>query len=669
MNLIRITKTTLFVLLICFFVGCADSNTYTVSSPDGKTTVTFSLADHKAFYSVTKDKKEVVTPSLLGFKLSDNNDFDRNFVVIGTKESTFDETWQQPWGEEINVRNHYNELTINLQEKTGKKRLLNIVFRAFDDGIGFRYEFPEQENLKEFEIINELTEFALAKNDSIWTQHLEDRDYEQLYRKSTISEIKDTVSTPVTIETSDNKYIVIHEAALIDYAKMNLYAEKKSTLKNDLTPWANGVKVYAKTPFISPWRTIVMADNLNDLVNSRLMLNLNEPNKIENTEWIKPMKYIGIWWGMHMKTMTWVQGPKHGATTENMMRYIDFAAKNNIQGVLAEGWNVGWEGYMVGDGTKFKFATPYSDFDLDKISKYAAERGVDFISHNETAAAVTNYENQLDSSFSFAQRHGIHAIKTGYVGPLFDGKERHTSQFGVRHYRKVVETAAKYQIMIDAHEPVMPTGWQRTYPNLMTQEGVRGQEWDAWSVDGGNPPNHTTIIPFTRSLAGPIDFTPGTFNFENKVIPGTRVQTTIAKQLALFVVIYSPLQMASDIIENYENRPEFEFIRVVPVDWQKTLILDGKIGDFVITARKDKHSSDWYLGAITNENPRTVKIDFSFLDKGKKYIAQIYRDASESDWKTNPYSIIIEEKEITSDTKIDSYMAPGGGVAIRLRAL
>lgn len=663
------TKTTVLVLLICFLTGCSDNKTHIVNSPDGKIEVTFFTKENKAFYSVKKNEKQIVLPSALGFKLSDNDNFDGNFIVVGTEKNTFDETWKQPWGEEIEIRNHYNELTIKLQEKAGEKRYLNIVFRAFDDGIGFRYEFPEQENLKEFKIVDELTEFALANNDSIWTQHLEDRDYEQLYRKSTISEIADTVSTPVTIETSDNGYVVIHEASLIDYAKMNLYKRQDSTLKNDLTPWADGIKVYAKAPFTSPWRTIVLADNLNELANSRLMLNLNEPNKIENTDWIKPMKYIGIWWGMHMNKMTWIEGGKHGATTENMIRYIDFAAKNNIKGVLVEGWNVGWDGYMVGDGSKFKFSTPYPDFDIEKISKYAAENGVEIISHNETAGAITNYESQLDSAFSFARKYGIRAIKTGYVGPLFDGKERHTSQYGVRHYRKVIETAARYQITIDSHEPTMPTGWQRTYPNLMTQEGVRGQEWDAWSPDGGNPPEHTTIIPFTRGLAGPTDFTAGTFNFTNTVLPNTRVQTTIAKQLALFVVIYSPLQMASDMIENYESRPEFEFIRVVPVDWQKTLILDGKIGDFIITARKDKHSKDWYLGAITDENSRNVKIDFSFLDNGQKYLAQIYRDAPDSNWKTNPYPIVIEEKEVTKDTVIDLFLASGGGAAIKLKAI
>lgn len=652
---------------VSLLVACGGKQEQRLTSPDGKTVITFSLKNGKPFYSIEKGGKAVLNTSQMGFALAGNDSLCADFQVVGTQTDSKNETWEQPWGEEILVHNQYNEAKIELQEKTGKQRLLNIVFRAFDDGIAFRYEFPEQENLKDFEIADELTEFTLANDDSIWSQHLFDRDYEVLYTKRLISEINDTVSTPVTIETSDGKYIEIHEAALIDFAKMNLTGCR--SLHASLTPWATGVKVYAKTPFVSPWRIIVLADNLNELANSRMMLNLNEPSKIADTQWIEPMKYVGIWWGMHMNTMTWTEGPIHGATTKNMMRYIDFAAANNIGGVLVEGWNVGWDGYMVGDGTKFKFSTPYPDFDIEKISRYAAEKGVAIISHNETAAAISNYESQLDSAFAFAQKYGIHAIKTGYVNPLFDGKERHSSQYGVRHYRKVVETAANYQVAIDTHEPIMPTGWQRTYPNLIAQEGVRGQEWDAWSADGGNPPEHTTIIPFTRGLAGPMDFTPGTFNFSNPARPGTRVQTTIAKQLALYVVIYSPVQMASDIIENYVDRPEFEFIRVVPVDWQKTIVLDGKIGDFVITARKDKHSENWYLGAITDENARRVKVDFSFLEKGKNYKAVIYKDGANADWKTNPYSIVIEEQEITSDSVLELQLAPSGGTAIQIQSL
>ena len=686
-------KAIIFLAIAVFFAGCSGQQVKSLKSPNGNIEVKFGIQNSQPCYSVCKNGVEVITPSALGFLLTGNDEFCCDFIIIGTCERSFDETWQQVWGEEIDVRNNYNELTVKLQEKNGKRRLLNIIFRAFDDGIGFRYQFPEQENLKEFEIAEELTEFSFAQDFDIWSQHLRDYDYEALYNRRKISEITDTVSTPVTIETADGGYILIHEAALIDYAAMNLtnssangrgvsspfggvrggeksrVGECRTALRTPLTAWQSGVKVYAKTPFETSWRFIVLAENLNDLANSRIMLNLNEPCKIEDTSWLKPTKYIGIWWGIHLQYQTWSMGAKHGATTENMLKYIDFAAANGFNGVLAEGWNIGWEHNCVTEGQNYRFYEPYPDFDIEKISEYAAKKGVKIIGHHETGGMITNYENQLDSAFIFAAKYGISSVKTGYVARLLDGKERHSSQYGVRHYRKVVETAAKYGVMIDCHEPIMPSGWQRTYPNLMSQEGVRGQEWDAWSADGGNPPEHTTIIPFTRGLAGGIDFTAGTFNFSNPVFPNTRVQTTIAKQLALYVVIYSPLVMASDVIENYANRPEFEFIKIVPVDWQKTIILDGKIGDFVITARKDRNSENWFVGAITDENARDIKIDFSFLDKNKKYRAKIYKDGANADWQTNPYSVEILEKDVDYQTTLDLHLATSGGAAVYIQEL
>lgn len=665
----KISKIISLFVVVSLFSACDGNQTKQVASPDQKTVITFTLLDGKPFYSVAKNGREIIKPSALGFVFADEDSLCCNFTIIGTQKDSRNEIWQQPWGEEIDVRNHYNELTFNLQEKTGKKRLLNIVFRAFDDGIGFRYEFPEQENLKDFEIIDELTEFALTEDNQSWsTPAYQGVYYENLFRKQAISAL-DTVNTPLTMETNDGKYITIHEANLTDYAAMNLYPVSGTTLKADLTPWSTGVKVYTKAPAVSPWRTVILADNLNQLANARIMLNLNESSKIEDTSWIRPMKYAGIWWGMHMEKYTWAQGPKHGATTENVKKYIDFAADHHIQGVLVEGWNFGWDGDWVADGDKFSFTRAYPDYDIAALTKYAAERGVGIIGHNETGGATINYENQLDSAFAFLKAHGIHAVKTGYVSPLLDKKERHSSQYGVRHNRKVIEAAARHGITLDIHEPVMPTGLQRTYPNLMAHEGFRGQEYDAWSQDGGNPPGHTCILPFTRGLAGPMDFTPGTFSFTNPVYPQTRVQTTIAKQLALYVVIYSPLQMASDLPENYINQPAFEFIEVVPVDWAKTIIKDGKIGDYVVTARKDKHSSDWFLGAITNENARNVKVDFSFLDAGKTYRAKIFRDAPDSDWKTNPYPIVIEEQDVTSDSVLDLHLAPGGGTAIWIKSM
>ena len=664
-----------FHILCCLLVAvnlltaCSHDKTQQLTSPNKETVLTFSLSKGKPYYAVRKNDKQIIQPSRLGFLLASGDSLCSGFKVTSVSTASHDTTWQQPWGEEVEVRNQYNELTIHLQEEKGQHRLLNLVFRAFDDGIGFRYEFPEQENLKKIEIADELTEFALAGNDSAWSiPAYKGVYYEMLWKKSPIS-TPDTVTTPLTIETAEGKYILLHEAALIDYAKMNLYPKTGNTLKADLTPWSTGVKVYAQAPFITPWRTVVLADNLNQLANSRLMLNLNEPGRIEDTSWIHPAKYVGIWWGMHMEQYTWKQGPRHGATTANMKKYIDFASRHQIPGVLVEGWNHGWDGDWVANGHLFSFTRPYPDFDIDAIVQYAKDKGVEIIGHNETGGSTINYENQLDSAFAFLQSHGIHSVKTGYVSPLLDKKERHSSQYGVRHYRKVVETAAKYKIMIDNHEPVMPTGWQRTYPNLMTQEGVRGQEYDAWSQDGGNPPSHTCIVPFTRGLAGPVDFTFGTFNFNNPVYPQTRVQTTLAKQLALYVVIYSPLQMASDLPENYASNPAFEFIELVPVDWARTLILDGKIGDYVMTARKDKHSGNWFVGAITDEKSRNMTLKLDFLKQGKKYKATFFKDTPASHWKTNPYPIAIEEKEVDASSVIDLYLAPGGGTAICLKEL
>jgi alpha-glucosidase len=656
------------LLITCLFLSCKENTEkITVLSPDGEISVGLELQEGKPCYWVTKDGKAVINLSRLGFALQGKDSLNASFEINRITRATFDETWEQPWGEEITVRNHYNEVKIELQEKTGEKRLLNIVFRAFDDGIAFRYEFPKQPHLTSFEITDELTEFALPEDQQAWSiPAYKGVYYENLFSKRAISAL-DTVCTPLTIETNDGRYIAIHEANLTDYAALNLYPVEGTTLKADLTPWSTGVKVYAETPFVSPWRTIILADDLNQLANSRIMLNLNEPCKIEDTSWIRPVKYAGIWWGMHKEKYTWSQGAKHGATTPNMKKYIDFAASHHIQGVLVEGWNYGWDMDWVAHGDQFSFSKPYPDFDINEITRYAKEKGVEIIGHNETGGATVNYESQLDSAYIFLTEHGIHSVKTGYVNPLLDKKERHSSQYGVRHYRKVIETAAKYRMMIDNHEPVMPTGLQRTYPNLMSQEGVRGQEYDAWSPDGGNPPEHTTIVPFTRGLAGPIDFTFGTFDFTNPVYPQTRTQSTIAKQLALYVVIYSPLQMASDLPENYVNKPAFEFIEAVPVDWAKTIIKDGKIGDYIVTVRKDKYSEDWFLGAITDENARNLKVDFSFLEKGKTYRAKIFKDAPDSNWKTNPSPVVIEEQTINAGTVLDLYLAPGGGTAIWIR--
>lgn len=652
----------LFLSALLFMTACAQKD-FSVKSPDGTISVSVGTENGGAYYTVTKGDKTILNKSFLGFVLKDS-ELDKGLVIKDAVLSSFDETWEQPWGEETSVVNKYNQLTINVEESDGLKRKFNIIFRVFDDGIGFRYEFPEQENLKDFIIMDELTEFALADDHKSWSIPYDTEYYEGLYKAAPVSQL-DTVCTPLTMETKDGLYLSIHEANLTDYAAMNLYPkDKTSLLKAYLSPWSTGEKVFMKAGGVTPWRTMIIAEKPGDLLLSRLMLNLNEPSKITDTSWIKPGRYIGIWWGMHMEKYTWYTGPKHGATTANTKKYIDFASQHGFSGVLVEGWNKGWENDWTKEGDRFSFTESYPDFDIKEITKYAAMKNVKLVGHHETGGSTLNYERQLDSAFAYYQRHGVNAVKTGYVSPLLDGKEMHSGQYAVRHFRKVIETAAKYHIMIDNHEPVMPTGLQRTWPNLMTQEGVRGQEYDAWSRDGGNPPEHTTIIPFTRGLAGPMDFTPGTFNFTNPVYPNTRVQTTIAKQLALSVIIYSPLQMASDMIENYENNPAFEFITSCPANWSKTVVPDARIGEYVTIARKDRDSENWYVGSITNAEKRSLTLPLTFLDKGATYKAKIFKDGKDAEYKTNPYPVDIEEKEVTFETVLNLDLSTSGGTAI-----
>lgn len=658
-------KLKLSILLVCLFcTSVFAQKSYNLKSPDQSISVTVENKKGTLFYSVTKDGKAILKPSALGLELKEGN-LSKGFIVTGSNTSTFDETWQQPWGEEIDVRNHYNELFLTLKQKGAKGPSLNLRFRVFDDGMGFRYEFPEQKNLRDFTIKDELTEFNFAGDWASWSMSSKAQFYEGLYRKENLSKL-DTVATPLTIETNIGYHLAVHEANLTDYAALNLYAkeEGKTLLKADLTPWSNGDKVYTKTGSVSPWRTLIIGETAGDLMLSRLMLNLNEPSKIKDTSWITPGRYIGIWWSIHMEKNTWKMGPTHGAETSNVLRYIDFAAKHNFQGVLVEGWNKGWE-----DWKDFKFTEPYPDFDIKKITDYAKSKGVKLIGHHETGGQMLNYEKNMEAGFEFYKKYGVDAVKTGYVGNLLDGKEKHGSQYSVRHYRKVIEKAAEHKIMIDNHEPAMPTGLQRTWPNLMTQEGVRGQEWDAWSKDGGNPPNHTTIIPFTRGLAGPMDFTPGTFKFENPVIPGTRVWTTLAKQLALSVVLYSPLQMASDMIEHYEGQPAFEFLTKVPTTFSKTLIPHSKIGEYITVARRDVNGNDWYVGSITNENPRGLQLKLDFLEDGATYEAQIFKDGVGAHYKNDPYPVIIETKKVSKGEVLTLNLAAGGGTGILITKL
>lgn len=656
------------LLVILLFNSCVEKKAELIS-PDGSISVVVSINNNGLFYTVKNTDREVICPSALGVELNDSSILGKDVRIIATESKRVNETWEQVWGEERLVKNNYNELLVRMQETTGQNHFFNIRFRVFNDGVGFRYEFPKQEGFTDFVIMKENTEFNIAQDTESWSLSSPaygPRYYESLYRKQKISTIKDTVTTPVVIEYNDGLHIAIHEAALVDYAKMNLYVKEGTKFKAELTPWSTGEKVFASAPFNTPWRTIVLAANAAELITSRLMLNLNEPNRIEQPDFIKPEKYIGIWWGMHMNLYTWKQGAKHGATTENVKRYIDFASKNKISGVLVEGWNVGWNGIWEKNGNLFRFAEPFNDFDIDELSKYAGKRGVKIIGHNETSGSTINYENQLEEALSFCNKYDITTIKTGYVSPYLDGKELHDSQYGVRHMQKVVETAAKHRICIVNHEPVMPTGICRTWPNLLSQEGMRGQEWNAWSDDGGNPPSHTVILPFTRGLAGPMDFTPGIFNFNNSAKPNTRVHTTLAKQLALYVVLYSPVQMAADLIENYENNDSvFQFIRDVAVDWEKTLVPHAKIGEYIVTIRQARNSDEWFLGAITNEEGREMQVKLDFLKDKKVYTAEIYADADATDWKTNPTAIAIRKEKVNQGMILNLLLKGSGGTAIR----
>ncbi|HEY8165868.1 MAG TPA: glycoside hydrolase family 97 protein [Gemmatimonadaceae bacterium] len=650
-----------------------------VSSPDGRNTVSAEIRDGRLYYSVQRKGRAVLLPSLLGFEFRGGKTLRDSLRIVTSSRKAVDETWTQPWGEVARVRDHHNELRVSIAESVDPARKFDVVFRAFNDGVAFRYEFPEQPGLRDFIISEELTEFTLADNARSWwipsNRPRLDRS-EMLYSSSPVSVI-DSVQTPLTMETRDGStFIVLHEANLVDYARMNIkgpYMDNR-TLHVALAPLKGGDKVRGRTPFVTPWRTLQLADRAIDLAPSVLGLNLNPPSVISDVSWIKPMKYVGIWWGMHINTMTWNSGPKHGATTENAKRYIDFAAANGLGGVLVEGWNLGWDGDWIKNANAFSFTKSYPDYDLPAVAAYAKQKGVKLIVHNETSGGTVNYERQMDSAFALYHSLGLDAIKSGYVTDTTPEGHSHHSQFMVRHYRHVIEMAAKYKIMLDVHEPVHDTGERRTYPNMMSREGARGQEYNAWGGEGGNPPEHETILFFTRMLAGPMDFTPGIFDILIERGTGrprraeeSRIRTTLAKQLALYVVLYSPLQMAADLPENYANKPAFQFIRDVAVDWDESRVLDGRIGDYVIVARKEKNGPDWFVGAITDEEGRTFDVPLSFLPKGQSFVAEIYADAPGANWLTNPLPVAISKKTVTADSRLHIVMAPGGGQAIRIR--
>lgn len=675
-------------LALMLVAGMARAETIaTLDSPGGTLTVSVVLdADGRPGYAIARKGTPVIAESRLGFILSDSPKLDRGFRLDGVERKSHDETWEQPWGERRFVRDRHQELRVRLIEKRAGGRRLHVVFRAFDDGVGFRYEFPVQEALRDVGIVEELTEFAVAEPATAWWIPAGNLNrYEYLYQKTPLANVGQA-HTPVTLRTESGLHLAFHEAALVDYAAMWLRRSGDvapvdavpvagQRLRAMLSPGGDGPPVRRTAPFVTPWRTIQVAPTAGGLYESNLILNLNEPNALGDVSWFKPYKYVGIWWSLHLDTESWNTGPRHGATTANARRYIDFAAANGFRGVLIEGWNRGWDGDWFADGSEFSFTEPTPDFDLEAVAAYARERGVRLVGHHETAGNVARYESQLGAALDLYARLGIDSVKTGYVADAGGiraeehGRIRyrwHDGQFMSRHHLRVVTEAAKRRIAVNPHEPIKDTGLRRTYPNWVSREGARGMEYNAWG-DPPNPPEHEPNLVFTRMLAGPMDFTPGIVSLTGK--GGQKIQSTLAKQLALYVVIYSPIQMAADLPENYAKQPgAFQFIRDVPADWAETRVLAGEVGDYAAIARKDRGSEDWYLGAVTDENARALDLNLDFLDAGRTYAAEIYRDGDDADWRERPFSIAIEKRPARRGDAWKFRLAAGGGLAIRFRA-
>ncbi len=692
----------LFVCAIPYLVQAQ-----TITSPNKSLSLQFELKENGVpSYQLSYKGKSVIKPSTLGLEVKDAASFMDGFSITNTTQASVDDSWSPVMGEEKTIRNNYNELVVTLAQAKNNNRYIRIRFRLFNDGLGFRYEFPKQTDLNYFVIKEEHTEFQLAGDHKIFWIPGDYDTNEYAYTTSKVSEIpglvkkatvflnaqspiKDlAVQTPSMMKTSDGLYINIHEAALINYPAMSLNIDA-TTLKmsSHLTPDAVGNKGYMQTDAQSPWRTIVVSDKATEILASKMILNLNEPTKYKDVSWIKPMKFIGVWWEYFVAgKSTWAYGKennvklgqdfskltpngKHGATNERVKEYIDFAAKNGIDAVLVEGWNVGWEDW-IGNWKEevFDFVTPYPDFDVKALREYAASKGVQIIMHHETSGSATNYERRLDRAFQFMNDNGYNAVKTGYVGQIIPRGEHHDGQWMVNHYIHVAERAADYKIMIDSHEAVRPTGLNRTYPNWIAQESARGTEFEAM---GGLTPEHTTILPFTRLMGGPMDFTPGIFQTDLSYY-GTggkqRVNTTLVKQLAYYVTMYSPLQMAADIPDNYNRFPDaFQFIKDVAVDWDNSYVLEAEPGDYITIARKTKGKNEWFVGGITDENSRTATISFDYLPKGTQYLATIYADGKDANWNEKPQSYTITKVIVTSKSLLKQYLAPGGGVAISIK--
>lgn len=647
------------------------AQSWTLASPDGQIRVTLEQTDTGLTYQVAYRDVPLLRPSALGLQFADAAPLQAIAKVVNVSRQQQDSQWQPVWGQRANIRDHYQELTLDVQGPAPTAAKWSVIFRAYDDGVAFRYRVPKQAGFSPSVLQQELTRFEFAHNDQSWWLPVRELSYEYPYLKSALSGM-DHSHTPLVV-VGRAYALAVHEAALVDYAAMTLKQASPNVLSfsADLIPWSNGDKVRLQLPLQTPWRTLQIGPNELALLNSSMILNLNEP-MAPNTDvsYIKPGKYMGIWWEMHIGEKDWSPGPKQGATTERAKQYIDFASRHQIDSVLIEGWNQGWEGEWWHRPPTFSFTESVRGFSMPEVASYAKQKGVQIIGHHETAAGVSYYEQRLNDAYSFLQKLGIHSIKTGYVGPLLDGKEWHDGQFMVRHQQHVTELAAKHQLMVNAHETVKDTGLSRTYPNLMSRESVRGMEYNGGSPDTGNAVDHTVIIPFTRGLAGPIDFTPGIFNFNYQAKrPVNRVPSTLANQLALYVTLYSPLQMAADLPENYEGHPAFAFIQAVPTDWQQSIALQGKIGQFLVMARQAKASADWYVGATTNEEPRQVTLKFDFLQPSRVYQLTAYLDGDDADWQTKPMSYRIERRQVTAADHITLSLQAGGGAALQLQAL
>lgn len=693
--------------LILFLIITASAFSQEVSSPDKNVRLNFFInKDGAPVYQMSYKNKEVIKPSRLGFKVKeDGQDLNDGFSITSAETASFDETWKPIWGEESIIRNHYNEVLITLNQNS-TQRVMAIRFRVFNDGVGFRYEFPEQPNLGHFVIEKELTQFAMT-NDHIAFWIPGDYDTQEYdYIESRLSEIRELMANSITsnlsqtsfsptgvqtsllLKTDDDLYINLHEAALIDYSAMHLELDDKNYIFNAwLTPDVQGNGPYMIAPAVTPWRTVIVSDDAKDILASRMTYNLNEPNKIDDTSWIKPMKYVGVWWEMITGKSSWAYtddlqavklgvtdytktkpNGKHGANTARVKELIDFASQHGFDGVLVEGWNIGWEDWFGhSKDYVFDFMTPYTDFDLVGIQNYAKAKGVEMIMHHETSSSVRNYERHLDKAYQFMKDHGYNSVKSGYVGDILPRGENHYSQWMVNHYQYALEKAVDYKIMVNAHEAVRPTGISRTYPNLISNESARGTEYQAF---GGSNANHVTILPFTRLVGGPMDYTPGIFEMDiSKLNPDntSHVNSTIANQLALYVTMYSPLQMAADLPENYNRFLDaFQFIKDVGLDWEKSVYLEAEPGSYITIARKEKGTDNWFVGNVNGKKDRVSEITLDFLDKGKKYMATIYSDGADANYKTNPQSYKIKKLKVSSKSKIKLKSVEGGGYAISI---